>query len=57
MIEAIKKAEKIEFQKEKLRKHAMEFDEAVFRDKLKRFVEEQYEKFKKREMEGIEVYR
>lgn len=57
MIEAIKKAEKIEFQKEKLRKHAMEFDEVVFRDKLKRFVEEQYEKFKKREMEGIEVYR
>ncbi len=57
MIEAIKKAKKIEFQKEKLREHAMEFDEEVFRNRLKRFVEEQYKKFEKKETEGIEVYR
>ncbi len=57
MIEAIKKAEKIEFQKKKLREHAMEFDEEVFRNRLKRFVEEQYKKFEKKETEGIEVYR
>lgn len=57
MIEAVKLAEKIEFEKEKLREHAMEFDEAVFRDRLKRFVEEQYRKFVEEETEGIEVYK
>ena len=57
MIEAIQRAEKISFDKEKLRKHAMEFDESIFKDKLKRFVEEQYEKFVKQEIEGIEVYK
>lgn len=57
MIEAVKRAGKIEFDKERLRKHAMEFDEAVFRDRLKRFVEEQYQKFVEKELEGIEVYK
>lgn len=54
---AIIKAEKIEFDKDKLRKHAMEFDEDVFRDRLKRFVEQQYQKFMEKEIEGIEVYK
>lgn len=55
MIEAIKKAEKIEFQKEKLREHAMEFDEEVFRKKLKKFIEKQYKEFLNKQRDGIEV--
>ncbi len=55
MIEAIKKAKKIEFQKEKLREHAMEFDEEVFRKKLKKFIEKQYKEFLNKQRDGIEV--
>jgi len=55
IIEAIQKAQQIKFDKEKLREHAMEFDESVFRDKLRRFVEEQYTQFLSEKSNGIEV--
>jgi len=55
--EAMQRADRIKFDKEKLREHAMEFDESVFRDRLKRFVEEQYKKFVEEKTEGIEVYK
>ncbi|WP_026527599.1 glycosyltransferase [Butyrivibrio sp. VCD2006] len=57
LIDAIHRFEKLKFDKEKLRAHAMEFDESVFRDRLKRFVEEQYAIFKSRQLEGITVYK
>lgn len=57
MKKAIERMEQMKFEKEKLRKHALEFDESVFRDKLKRFVNEKYEEFQKRDLDGIEVYK
>lgn len=57
LIEAIKKFETMTFDKNELRAHAMEFDESVFRDKLERFVKEQYEQFQKNKLDGIEVYK
>ena len=57
LIDAIHRFEKLTFDKEKLRAHAMEFDESVFRDRLRRFVDEQYEVFKSKQLEGITVYK
>lgn len=38
--EAINKFETMKFDKEKIRKHALEFDESVFQEKIRKFVEE-----------------
>ncbi len=57
LTEAIHKFEKMTFDKEKIRAHAMEFDESVFKDRLKRFVEEQYAAFKEKQLEGITIYK
>ncbi len=57
LLEAIHRFEKMSFDKEKLRAHAMEFDESVFKERLKRFVEEQYAIFKTKQLEGVTVYK
>ncbi|WP_408069592.1 glycosyltransferase [Butyrivibrio sp. JL13D10] len=57
LLEAIRRFESMTFDKEKIRAHALEFDESVFKDRLKRFVEEQYRIFKEKQMEGITVYK
>lgn len=38
--EAIEKFETMKFDKEEIRKHALEFDESVFQEKIRKFVEE-----------------
>lgn len=53
---AINKCNSMSFDKEKVRAHAMEFDEDIFKEKFKRFVNEKYEEFKKNELNGIVVY-
>ena len=44
MMDAILKFENMKFDKQEIRKHALEFDESVFRKKIKEFVEEVYKK-------------
>ena len=56
LIQAIQKAESIKFDKEQLRQQAMKFDESIFKDKLQRFVQEQYKEFEASKLDGIEVY-
>ncbi len=41
--EAINKFETMKFDKEEIRKHALEFDEGVFQEKIRKFVEEKIE--------------
>ncbi|WP_029323471.1 glycosyltransferase [Butyrivibrio sp. AE3004] len=57
LIDALHRFEKMSFDKEKLRSHAMEFDESVFKERLKRFVEEQYKLFKTRQLSGVTIYK
>lgn len=45
LIKAIKKFDSIKFDKEKIRKHAETFDEAIFKEKIARFMEEKYKGF------------
>lgn len=42
--EAINKFETMEFNKQEIRKHALQFDEKVFQEKIKKFIEEVSEK-------------
>ncbi len=44
--EAINKFETMKFDKEEIRKHALEFDESVFQEKIRKFVEEKVEENK-----------
>lgn len=44
--EAILKFENMNFNKEEIRKHALEFEEKVFREKIKKFIEEKVEEDK-----------
>lgn len=46
--EAINKFETMKFDKEEIRKHALEFDESVFQEKIKKFVEEKVEETNER---------
>lgn len=41
--EAINKFETMKFEKEEIRKHALEFDESMFQEKIRKFVEEKVE--------------
>lgn len=45
--DAINKFSKMKFDKETIRKHAEEFDEEVFKNKINAFVNEKYDEFKK----------
>ncbi|MGH9398079.1 MAG: glycosyltransferase, partial [Terriglobia bacterium] len=40
LIAAIRELENLRVDKERIREHAMEFDEGVFREKIRKFVEE-----------------
>ena len=42
---AVKKFQNIDFDKKVIRKHAEEFDEAIFKGKIKDFIDEKYEEF------------
>lgn len=44
--EAINKFETMKFDKEEIRKHALEFDESVFQEKIRKFIEEKIEENK-----------
>lgn len=46
LIDAINKFESMNFNKEEIRKHAQSFDEAIFKQKISKFVEEKYKEFK-----------
>ena len=46
---AILKFETMNFDKNEIRKHALKFDEAVFKDKIKNFIDEKFSKFDKKE--------
>lgn len=55
LVRAIEKFDEIDFCKKSSRNHALEFDESIFKEKLKRFVNEQYEKYNKSKMDGISL--
>lgn len=57
MIEAIQQFKDLTFDKNKLRAHAMEFDESIFKSKIKKFVNEKYLEFIKNDMDGITIYK
>ena len=44
VIEAVKEFEKLEFNKEEIREHALKFSEENFRKEIKNFVKQEYEK-------------
>lgn len=48
LICAVKKFQKMTFSKLEIRKHAETFDEVIFKNKIKIFIEEKYEEFNKR---------
>lgn len=48
LIEAVKRFEKLSFDSSVIRKHAEQFDEDVFIEKFKNYVNEKYEQFRKR---------
>lgn len=46
LLDAIKKFENMLFDKKHIRKHAESFDESIFKEKIKKFLEEKYNVFK-----------
>ena len=47
VIEAVRKFDARQFNPEEIRKHALEFDKNIFKEKIRDFIEEEYEKFKR----------
>jgi glycosyltransferase involved in cell wall biosynthesis len=45
LVEAVKRFEKMKFDAKAIREHARTFDEPVFRDEIRKFVDEQWDKF------------
>lgn len=48
LLDAIKKFEIMNFDKNEIRKHAETFDEPIFKERIKSFVDEKYKEFKER---------
>lgn len=48
LIKAIIKFQNMVFDKQEIRKHAETFDESIFKEKIKSFIDEKYEEFKNR---------
>lgn len=57
LIDAINRFEDIAFDKKVLRNHALEFDESIFKNRLERFVKEQYKQFLETKQNGISLYK
>lgn len=53
IIECIKKFEKMQFNKDDIRRHAEEFDEEIFKEKISNFIKEKNLEFKNKKMWNI----